>query len=84
MTTKTVIVTQTIKIDVDESKFNETFMEEFREFFYPFTTINEHIEHLGQLYARGMASNTSFIEGYGPAEEMGIKFLEDGVETEIE
>jgi len=81
---KTVLVTQSIKVTVDESKFDDTFMEEFRESFYPFTTINEHIEHLGQLYARGMAGNTSFIEGYGPAKDMGIKFSEESIETEIE
>ena len=80
---RTVAVTQIIKVTIDESKFDEAFMKEFRESFYDFTTLNHHIEHLGQLHARGMAFNTGFIEGYGPAEDMGIKFVEDIVEAEI-
>jgi hypothetical protein len=85
MTTKNVLVTQVIEVTIDESKFNETFMKEFRENFYNYTTINHHIEHLGQLYARGMVgdSSDSFIEGYGRAKDMSIKFVESSTDTEI-
>jgi hypothetical protein len=69
-------VIQTIKVTVDETKFTSEFMEEFRQGFYPFETLQEHVEHLAQLYARGLVDDcpNQFIEGYGPAREMGIKF----------
>jgi hypothetical protein len=69
-----VTVTQIVLVTIDESKFDATFMAEFRASFYPFTTVNEHLEHLGQLFARGLADNGDFIEGYGPAKDMGIRF----------
>ncbi len=69
-----VIVTQTVEVTVDESKFTPEFMAEFRRYFYEFDTLEEHLEHLGQLHARGMCDEFSFIEGYGPAKDFGIKF----------
>ena len=63
MVTKYVVVKQGIGVSVDESKFTEEFMEEFRDYFYKFYTINDHIEHLGQLYARGIVDEfDDFIE----------------------
>lgn len=85
MTKKKVEVRQTIEVTVDETKFDESFMEDFRRTMYPFQTLDEHIEHLAQLSARGIIFNEdSFIEGYGVAKDMGIKFcdLREG-ETEI-
>jgi len=82
--TKTVIVAQYIKVTIDESKFNDAFLQEFRENFYNFHTLEEHLEHLAQLYARRIADNGSFIEGYGEAKDMGIKFETEGTGTEIE
>jgi len=78
-------VTQIIEVEVDESKFDEQFLREFRESFYSFDTLDEHIEHLGQLYARGIFSGLGnpFIEGYGPADEMGIKFREIDQEQRV-
>lgn len=64
-------VTQTVEVELDETKFNEAFLSEFRESFYPFTTIGEHVEHLAQLYARGYEFDT-FVEGYGEISEFGI------------
>lgn len=85
MATKKVAVGEVIEVTVDESKFDEAFMEDFRRTMYPFRTLDEHIEHLAQLSARGIVFNEdSFIEGYGVAKDMGIKFrdLREG-ETEI-
>jgi len=81
---KTVVVTQYIKVKIDENKFDEDFMEEFRESFFDFTSLDDHIKHLAQLYARGIADSGSFIEGYGPAEDMGISFSPEDQEEEIE
>ena len=72
-------VTQTITVDLDERKFTEEFMEEFRQSFYPFYEIEEHAEHIAQLQARGIVdlegwgSDSVFVEGYGPVGEFGIK-----------
>lgn len=71
---KAVQVTQVVRVTIDESKFTPEFMREFQAHFYPFTSIERHLEHLAQLYARGLADNFAFIEGYGPAKDMGIKF----------
>lgn len=60
-----------VRVTVDETKFTEAFMAEFRRSFFPFDTIEEHIEHLGQLAARG-EMRSDFIEGYGPPADMGI------------
>lgn len=81
---KTVRVTQTIEVTIDEDKFDEEFLQEFRESFYPFHDVNDHIQHLAQLYARGIAydSPTCFIKGYRQESDMGIKF--DTIEIDIE
>lgn len=72
-------VTQQVRVAVDDAKFTPEFMAEFRDVFYPFYTVEDHIRHLGQLYVRGMAHNGAFIEGYGNTAEMGIRFEETGV-----
>jgi hypothetical protein len=51
-------------------------MEEFRESFYPFFTIEEHAQHVAQLSAREVCNfgynRKEFVEGYGPIGDMGI------------
>jgi uncharacterized protein (DUF2126 family) len=76
MLTRKVQVTQTVEVTVDEATFTPEFMAEFRQFFFPFETLDEHLEHLAQLHARGIASDFphAFIEGYGPPKDMGIRF----------
>lgn len=79
-------VTQWVEVELDETKFDEVFMAEFQESFFPYDRLEDHAEHLGQLYARGIAgaSSDEFIEGYGPVKEMGIRFAERGQEEEVE
>ena len=67
-----VAVTQVVEVEVDETKFTEEWMKEWRQSFYPFRSLNRHIEHIAQLEARGGLSE-DFTEGYGPLAEMGIK-----------
>jgi hypothetical protein len=73
--TKEVEVSITVRVTIDETKFDADFMAKL-------VTLDEHIEHLGWAYARGRADDFigSFIEGYGPAESMGIKFSDVGVD----
>ena len=85
MITKRVLLTVSVEVTVDETKFDKEFMQEFRDSFWAFHTIEEHIEHLGQMAIRGIAEDDAFIEGYGESKEMGITF--DNVqheETEVE
>lgn len=85
MKTFQVEVTQIVTVVVDETKFDEAFMEEFRASFYQFDTLEEHVEHLAQLEARGLIDvfGERFIEGYGPADEMGIKTSSEVDEIDI-
>ena len=72
-----------VDVIIDESKFTQTFMAEFRGGHYNFHTVDQHICHLAQLYARGLADNNQSIEGYGPAKDMGIVFETIGQDEEI-
>ncbi|MBO9580348.1 MAG: hypothetical protein J7498_05605 [Sphingobium sp.] len=84
MTKFTVDVTQRIEVELDAEKFDDAFMEEFRASFYPFDTIEDHAQHLAQLHARGLVDwLPSFIEGYGPSNDMGINLSSSTCETEI-
>lgn len=84
MSEKHYITTRHVAVTVDESKFTPEFMEEFRGYMFPYFTIDDHREHLAELFARGVLDGWSdeFIEGYGPAKDMGIKFRDLGSETE--
>lgn len=73
---KQVDVTQRIEVTIDETKFNEAFLSEFRDSFYDFHSTDDHIKHLAQMTARGIMngfSSSEFVDGYGPIGEMGIK-----------
>lgn len=60
-----------VSVEIDEPKFDEAFMAEFRANFFPFHTVQDHVEHIAQLEARGLLED--FTEGYGPIKDFGIK-----------
>lgn len=69
-------VTQLVEVELDEAKFTETFMKQFRAAFYPFYEIEDHAKHIAQLQARGLIDIElfhEFIEGYGPSKDMGLR-----------
>lgn len=74
-------VIQTVEVEIDETKFTEDFLSSFREDFYQFKNIEAHVKHLAQLNARGI--DRDFIEGYGPAQDFGIKFTAIDQDEEI-
>jgi hypothetical protein len=78
-------VRQTVEVELDETKFDEAFMEEFRDSFYPFMTLADHAEHIAQLEARGLVelSTPEFIEGYGQSDDMGITARVTGTDMEV-
>lgn len=82
----TVEVRQIVEVQLDEQNFDEAFMEEFRDGFYPFMTLADHAEHIAQLQARGLTNlefNPDFIEGYGESDDMGIKARVTDYEMEV-
>lgn len=75
-------VTQIIEVELDEKKFTPEFLADFNGSIFD-ASLDDHFEHLAQLYARGIADEFStFIEGYGPPAEMGIKAKALQLETE--
>jgi hypothetical protein len=70
---RTIRVTQWIEVSYDDDKFTEEFMKEFQEVFYPFDSVDEHIKHIAQMFARGVISNHGFVEGYGDIRNFGVK-----------
>jgi len=74
MKTITVEVTETIEVELDETKFTPEFMQEFKECMYVFNSIEDHAKHLAQLEARGFIGFREDVEGYGSLRDMGITF----------
>ena len=71
-----VLISQEVEVELDETKFDEEFLEEFRKGFYPFYEIEHHVGHLAQLTARGILVTDfsgEFCEGYGYIDDFGIK-----------
>ncbi len=50
------------EIEFDEEIYNKKFIEDFKEVFYDFDSLEEHAEHIAQHRAR---FGQKFIEGYG-------------------
>jgi hypothetical protein len=72
--TQDIEVTIPVKVTVDETKFTPEFLAEFRKYFYPFKTVDDHIRHLAFLEVTGRLRDLPcFIEGYGESEDFGIK-----------
>jgi hypothetical protein len=85
MKTFHVEVLQEVEVRLDETKFTPQFMQEFRDSFYSFTTLEDHAEHLAQLGARDLISLDGFIEGYGIAKDMGISIeVRGGQQSAVE
>lgn len=79
-------ITQLVEVELDETKFTDTFMTEFRDSFYPFYDLKDHAEHIAQLQARGLIDiegTPEFIEGYGPSESMGLTAKVTECETDV-
>lgn len=65
-------VTFVVQVEVDETKFTPEWIEDWQKTFYPFISVEDHIEHIAQMEARDIL-NPKFTEGYGPLVDMGIK-----------
>jgi hypothetical protein len=59
-----VVRTDEYIIEVDESVYNDEFMKDFRENFYPLHDTEDLAKHLAQYQAR-FGKGDGFIEGFG-------------------
>ena len=85
MSEYTVNVTQKVKVTLDETKFTDEFMQEFRESFYSLNTIEDHASNLAYLYATDQILNyltEPFAEGYGELKDFGVTF--EGLAHDVE
>ena len=63
-----------VTVTVDETKFTPEFLAEYREYFFLFETVDDHIRHIAFLAATGqLGTLPCFIEGYGPSQDFGIE-----------
>jgi hypothetical protein len=84
MAKKTVVVTQEIEIEYDEARFSPEWMKNFREYMYPFQTVEDHLKHLAQLKARGfLECSDPWVEGYGHLPAMRITLKQIDQEEEV-
>ncbi len=63
-----------IEVEIDESKFTEEFINDFKESFYPFENMDAHITHIAWLESSRLLN--SFTEGYGDISDFGISAQE--------
>ena len=69
------------EVIVGENALTEEFMEEFRRYFYDFYTVEDHVEHIAQHFAR--SGTIRGIEGYPWIVENGCDKDYNEVEEEI-
>jgi hypothetical protein len=82
---KTVILTSYVDIEVDETKFTDEFMVDFRQSFYEFNTLDDHLAHLARLAdGNNFYLLSKFIEGYGEPDDFGIKIHGINYDSEVE
>jgi len=79
---RTVEVTISVDVTVDEEKLNKGFIDDFQLYMYPFKTIEDHIKHIAECKVDGIISDNS-IEGYGDLNDMGIVASMTGGKSEI-
>jgi hypothetical protein len=75
-------VTQTIEVELDESKFTDEFNKIYDEYFSYFGGDLE--EHAKQLAWLTLVTSGNFYEGYGELSEMNIKTRELEGENRLE
>ena len=78
---RTVEVTISVDVTVDEEKLNKGFIDDFKKYMYPFE-IEDHIKHIAECKVGGIISDNS-LEGYGDLSDMGIVVKETGGKSEI-
>jgi hypothetical protein len=64
-------------VEVDESKFTPEFFAEFSSYMWHMDRVEDAVEHLADLFARGLirGEKNEFVEGYGDIEALGVRFI---------
>jgi len=74
-----VLAYKTIEVEIDESKFTESFLEEYDQNFYDLNkSLDKHMESIAKMTFHGNVSEfdeNNFIEGYGKQKDMESKWL---------
>ncbi|WP_063562979.1 hypothetical protein [Paenibacillus sp. O199] len=60
-----VTTSNTYEVEIDENALNEEWMQEFRETFYSFNSLEEHAQQIAEQRVRKAERTDSFLEGYG-------------------
>jgi hypothetical protein len=82
MITKKVEVTVLVDVTIDETKFDNEFMEEYRGYMdESFLSQDNHIMNIASLKTLGLLM--PFTEGYGVLTDMGISADIEASEAEI-
>ena len=82
MITKRYIVESYVTVTVDETKFTEEFMDEFRQSFYKFNNLDDHMRYIASLAAGGTVFyGDQFVEGYGHIKDYSIDADVDDVDV---
>jgi hypothetical protein len=79
---KTVEVTFSIDVEIDETKFTDKFLQNFSHYFHELDNVDEHIGNIAILHARDRLDE--FTEGYGELSSMGIKAVTNDVCANVE
>lgn len=86
MKTYDIEVRSWFKVEVDETKFTPEFFAEFSSYMWFMDSVEQAVEHLADLFARGLirGDKGEFIEGYGDLDAMGVKFIiHNGVQRPV-
>lgn len=68
-------VTFCVEVEIDESKFDDEFFSQFNSCISDYgDDLEEHMNHLAYQHIYNSLDSNDFIEGYGLASDMGIKF----------
>lgn len=80
----TVEVLVCVEVEVDEAAFTPEYMAAFRDCFYNFDSIEDHVRHIASAKVDGIIDEGGgFLEGYGDLADMGIRVRESGREVEV-
>ncbi|UTC29421.1 hypothetical protein BAMBUS_03390 [Brevundimonas phage vB_BpoS-Bambus] len=76
MTRFTAQIDAEFDVEIDESKVTPEVLEEFSTYITYVGSVEDLVEYLANLYARGVIDGSDrMIEGLGRPEEFGLKFV---------
>lgn len=80
-----ITITKMIEVEYDTEKFTDEVINDFNDhIYYVGDKIEEHVKNIVEMHAKDL-DYSGFLEGYGPLEDLGVKFndLSEDVESEL-